>query len=209
MIDIERQCVEQALILKSSLAQRQLADLRKNGIPFEHPLSGATSQIEWEMESRKRIIQILLVPPVITLNIFVFLLTYPIAYMINIWSTYKIKRELKQMIKLCNLNCISTQSPNIKRLEYLWGLHGLDESYTHNECIDLLSVWIKILYGADIASNINIRQKIDTICAKRVELNRPYYENRMEGTHFHFAPVLPSVITLISNELPEYAQKST
>jgi len=205
MINIESQCIEQALIMKSNSAQRYLNDLRKNGIPFEHPLSGVTSQIEWEKEPRKRIIQIFLVPPFITLIIFVFLLTYPITYMLNIWATYKIKRELKKEIKSCNLNCISTQRPNIKTLESLWELHGLDYKYTNDECIELLSVWIKILYGAGIATNINICQKIDTISENRAELNRPYYENRMEGIHFHFAPVLPYVITLISKELPEYS----
>jgi hypothetical protein len=205
MINIESQCIEQALIMKSNSAQQCLNNLRKNGIPFDHPLSGATSQIEWEKEPKKRLIQILLVPPIITLIIFVFLLTYPIAYMINIWSTYKIKRELKKEIKSCDLNYISAQSPNIKTLESLWELHGLDDKYTNDECIELLSAWIKILYGADIATNINICQKIDIISENRAELNRPYYENRKEGIHFHFAPVLPSVITLISKELPEYS----
>ena len=206
MINIERQCVEQALIVKSNSAQRQLTDLRKNGIPIEHPLSGFTSQVEWKKEPRKRIIQILLMPPVITLVIFVFLLTFPIAYVLNIRTTHIKKRDLEKEIKLCDFNLESTNKPNIKTVESLWELHGLDDNkYTMDECIDLLSKWIKILYGADIAMNINIRQRVDTIATNRMELNRPYYENHSDGIHFHFAPIFPSIVVLISNELSAYA----
>jgi hypothetical protein len=206
MINIERQCVEQALIVKSNSAQRQLTDLRKNGIPIDHLLSGFTTQVEWEKEPRKRIIQILLMPPVITLVIFVFLLSFPIAYVLNIRATHIKKRDLEKEIKLCDLNLESTNKPNIKTVESLWELHGLDDNkYTMDECIDLLSKWIKILYGADIAMNINIRQRVDTIATNRMELNRPYYENHSDGIHFHFGPIFPSVLSLISKELPEYS----
>jgi hypothetical protein len=206
MINIERQCVEQSLIVKSNSAQRQLTDLRKNGIPIEHPLSGFTTQVEWEKEPRKRIIQILLMPPVITLVIFVFLLTFPIAYVLNIRTAHIKKRDLEKEIKLCDLNFESTKKPNIKTVESLWELHGLDDNkYTMDECIDLLSKWIKILYGADIAMNVNIRQRVDTIAASRIELNRPYYEKHSDGMHFYFGPIFPSVLSLISKELPEYS----
>jgi hypothetical protein len=209
MINIERQCVEQALIVKSNSAQRQLADLRKNGIPIEHPLSGFTTQVEWKKEPRKRIIQILLIPPVITLVIFVFLLTFPIAYLLNIRTAHVKKRDLEKEIKLCDLNFESKNKPNIKTVESLWELHGLDDNkYTMDECVDLLSKWIKILYGADIAMNINIRQRVDTIAANRMELNRPYYENHSDGIHFHFAPIFPSIVVLISNELSAYAPEN-
>jgi hypothetical protein len=206
MINIERQCVEQALIVKSNSAQRQLTDLRKNGIPIDHILSGFTTQVEWEKEPRKRIIQILLMPPVITLVILVFLLTFPIAYVLNIRTTHIKKRDLEKEIKLCDLNLESTNKPSIKTVESLWELHGLDDNkYTMDECVDLLSKWIKILYGADIAMNVNIRQRVDTIAANRIELNRAYYENHSDGIHFHFGPIFPSVLSLISKELPEYS----
>jgi hypothetical protein len=194
------------LIVKSNSAQRQLTDLRKNGIPIEHPLSGFTTQVEWKKEPRKRIIQVLLMPPVITLVIFVFLLTFPIAYVLNIRTAHIKKRDLEKEIKLSDLNFGSTNKPNIKTVESLWELHGLDDSkYTMDECIDLLSKWIKILYGVDIAMNVNIRQRVDTIAANRIELNRAYYEKHGDGMHFHFAPIFPSVLSLISKELPEYS----
>ena len=86
MIDIERQCIEQALTMKSNSAQRCLNDLRKNGIPIDHPLSGFSPQIEWAEDLKKRIIQILQMPLVIifVIFIFIFLLTFSIAYILNI-----------------------------------------------------------------------------------------------------------------------------
>ncbi|MBA6336669.1 hypothetical protein H4J57_05575 [Colwellia sp. BRX8-7] len=202
MINIERLCVEQALIVKSNSARRQLADLCKNGIPIDHPLSGFTIQVEWKKELIKKIIQTLLMP----LVIFLLLLTLPIAYMFNIWTFHRKKRDLEKEIKLCDLNFEGTNNLNIKTVESLWELHGLDDNkYTLDECIDLLSKWIKILYGADLAMNINIRQRVDTIAANRIELNRAYYENESDGIHFHFAPIFPSIIVLISNELSAYA----
>ena len=194
------------MIVKSNSAQRQLTDLRKNGIPIEHPLSGFTTQVEWEKEPRKRIIQILLMPPVITLVIFVFLLTFPIAYVLNIRTTHIKKRDLEKEIKLCDLNLESTNKPNIKTIESLWELHGLDDNkYTMDECVDLLSKWIATLYGEDVALKMDVRQRVDTIATNRIELNRPYYENHSDGIHFHFGPIFPSVLTLISKELSAYA----
>jgi len=194
------------LIVKSNSAQRQLTDLRKNGIPIEHPLSGFTTQVEWEKEPRKRIIQILLMPPVITLVIFVFLLTFPIAYVLNIRTTHIKKRDLEKEIKLCDLNLEGTNKPSIKTVESLWELHGLDDNkYTMDECVDLLSKWIATLYGEDVALKMDVRQRVDTIATNRIELNRPYYENHSDGIHFHFGPIFPSVLTLISKELSAYA----
>ena len=73
------------------------------------------------------------------------------------------KRDLEKEIKLCNLSVECTDKPNIKTIKSLWELHGLDDNkYTMDESIDLLSKWIEILYGADIAMNINIRQRVDT-----------------------------------------------
>ena len=194
------------MIVKSNSAQRQLTDLRKNGIPIEHPLSGFTTQVEWEKEPRKRIIQILLMPPVITLVIFVFLLTFPIAYVLNIRTTHIKKRDLEKEIKLCDLNLEGTNKPSIKTVESLWELHGLDDNkYTMDECVDLLSKWIATLYGEDVALKMDVRQRVDTIATNRIELNRPYYENHSDGIHFHFGPIFPSVLTLISKELSAYA----
>ena len=205
MINIERQCLEQALIIKSNLAHQRLAELRKNRLPLEHPLTGFMTQVEWEKDPKKRMIQLLLMPLEIILIVFVWLLTVPIAYIYNIGSTYIEKNDLKKEIKLYDLNFESTKKPIIKTVESLWELHGLDDEYDMDECIDLLDNWIKILYGAETARNINVSQKVNIISAKRIELNRSYYENPSVGPHFHFVPLLRSVIASISNELGVYA----
>lgn len=202
------QCVEQALIVKPNAAQRRLVDLRNNGILFEHPLSDLTTQVGWEKDPKKRMIQILLMPLVFIIIIFLLMLmlTVPIAYIFNIWTTHRIKRDLEKEIKLYDLNIDNINKPKFKTVESLWELHGLNEAkYTTDECIALLSKWITILYGADIAMNINICHRMDVMAANRIELNRPYYENQSNSTHFHFAPIFPSIIVLISNKLTAYA----
>jgi hypothetical protein len=77
-----------------------------------------------------------------------------------------------------------------------------------DECIDLLSKWIKTLYVADLAMKINIHQKVDTIAANRMELNSPYYEKYGDDMHFYFEPIFPSALSLISKELPEYSSSA-
>ena len=48
MINIERQCVEQSLIVKSNSAQRRLTVFAKMEYLLSHPLSGFTAQVEWK-----------------------------------------------------------------------------------------------------------------------------------------------------------------
>ncbi len=211
MINIERECVEQALIIKSNSAQQRLTDLCKNGRPLENPFSGLTSGIEWEKDIKKRMIQAVLIPLVLFVAIFLAVLIFPIAYLVNIRAIYNEKRDLKKELKLCDVNFASalkntgTNKPNIKTVESLWELHGLDNAnFTMDEHIDLLSKWIEILYGEDIAMNIDIRQRVDTIAANRMELNRLYYENHSDGIHYNFAPIFPTMVAIISKELPKY-----
>jgi hypothetical protein len=212
MINIERECVEQALIIKSNSAQRRLTDLRKNGRRLENLFSGLTSGVEWEKDIKKRMIQAVLIPLVLLVVICLAVLIFPITYLVNIRAIYNEKRDLKKELKLCDINFASTlkntgtNKPNIKTIESLWAVHGLDNTkFTMDEHIEVLSKWITILYGEDTAMNINIDKKLATMTANRIELNRPYYENPSSGTHYHFAPIFPSVLAVISNELSVYA----
>ena len=211
MINIERECVEQALIIKSNSAQRRLTDLRKNGRRLENLFSGLTSGVEWEKDIKKRMIQAVLIPLVLFVAIFLAVLIFPVAYLVNIRAVYNEKRDLKKELKLCDINFASTlkntgtNKPNIKTIESLWAVHGLDNTnFTMDEHIVLLSKWITILYGADTAKNINIDKKVATMNANRMELNRPYYENSSSGTHYNFAPIFPTMVAIISKELPVY-----
>jgi hypothetical protein len=206
MINIERECVEQALLIKSNSAQRRLTDLRKNGKPLENPFSGLMSGIEWKKDIKKRMIQAVLITLVLLVAIFLVVLIFPVAYLVNIRTVYNEKRDLRKELKLCDINFASTNKPNIKTIESFWAVHGLDNTnFTLDEQIDLLSKWITILYGEDTARNINIDKKVATMNTNRMELNRPYYENISSGTHYNFAPIFPSMVAIISKELPVYA----
>lgn len=189
-------------------ARRRLEDLRKNGVPFDSPLSGFSVGIDWKDEPRERTKQILFMPIAFFLVAFLALLV-PVMYILHLLEVQNKKRSLKTEIAGKNTNPTNTETPTIKTLESLWQLHGLDEyKYSSEDRLELLSKWIEILYGKRIAEGLNLNQRVEAMAIRHAEANRPYYEGKGDALHFHLVSPVGSLIRELSEELPEYDQSA-
>lgn len=202
----ELQCLEKAHEARIASARRRLEDLRKNGVPFDSPLSGFSVGIDWKDEPRERTKQILFMPIAFFLVVFLALMV-PVMYILHLLEVQNQKRSLKTEIAGENIKPTNTETPTIKTLESLWQLHGLNEyKYSSAERLELLSKWIEILYGKKIAEGLNLNQRVEAIAIRHVEANRPYYEGKSEALHFSFVSPVDSLMRELSEELPEYDQ---
>jgi len=200
----EMECVRVALDAKLLAAKHRLDEIRKNGIPFESPISGFTGKFEWDEKTGKIIIQFLLMPIAFLLILFLMLLT-PIAYITHIRDSYKKKQEISNEINNLKQSTQPYEVPKMKSLEFLWNLHGLDEyKYNTTERITVLKKWITVLYGEEIKSKLNFEARLDEITKRHAEANIPFYQGVEGAAHFHFMSSVDSLIRDLTNELPEY-----
>lgn len=196
----EIECIERARQAKLDAAMTRLAELRKNGVPFDNPLEGFTGKIEWKEDIGQRIIQIAFLPIGLILVILLFL-TIPFGYMLTIWEAREKKSELMREIKVLEMEPLSSVVPDDKNLESLWMIHGLDElNYSSDERLNLLSTWIDILYGTAVTKNLRLGARLDESRRRQFYANRSYYEGK-DAPHFHFASPVDSLVRELSAEL--------
>lgn len=200
----ERQCIEEAGKAKAASAQSKLVDLQRNGIPFDNPLEGFTSGIEWKAGAKEKLKQVSLLPIVLILIIFLGLMV-PIMYLIHMRELAQRKRELRAVITSQRIQSSHHQLPDKKTVESLWRLHGLNNSdYNDNERIALLSTWVAILYGKEESFSVDLDQRLLAISERQAAANRPYYEGNQNAAHFHFMSPVDALIVELSEELPSY-----
>ena len=200
--DFEKECIAQSRKAKLLAAKNRLIELEKNGVRFDGPTSGLG--IKWKKNVAGIITQILFLPVALVLVLFLFAMT-PFAYVSHFQEVSKKKQQIKDEIQKLESEPLSAQLPDEKVLLYLWKLHGLDKlKYSYDERINLLAIWIEILYGKGILEKSSLQSKFDEIAKSHGRLNKPYYDGKKDAAHFLCINPFDALIHKISEELPAY-----
>lgn len=199
----ERDCIVKARDAKLVVAKNGLDKLERDGLRFDGPASGISI-------SRKNFVggikYFLLLPMVLVLTLFLFIMT-PFAYVSHLREVSKKKQKIKDEIK--KLESLSTKVPDEKVLLCLWELHGMDErKYSFDERINLLAVWIEILYGSKVQEKLNLHATVVEIAKRHGRLNKPYYDGDKMAAHFFCRNPVDVLIRKISDDLPAYEKAS-
>ena len=201
--DEERCCIVISHQARLAAANARLAELEKNGIPFDSPISGIAGGIEWEENIGGRIMQAAILPLVLVFSLFLYVMT-PVAYIQHLRKVHQKKKELEREIQAIESELLSDQVPDRKDVESLWRLHGLDErKYSLDERVNLLSNWIDTLYGKDASNNLRLKSKAEDIAERNFKANLPCYEDK-DAPHFRFVSPVDSMARQLSEELPPY-----
>lgn len=204
--DKERCCIEITHQARLVAAKARLAELKKNGVPFENPISDLSGGITWNESLVGKLKQITLLPLMLVYVLVSFIMT-PIAYVLHLWQSYNKKQKLRREIKALETESLSGQVPEEKTLESLWELHGLDECESSlDERMNLLSDWVDTLYSEDVSKNLRLKSKVEVIVARRFKINLPYYQGKEGAAHFLLTPPVDSLLRQLSAELPPYGQ---
>lgn len=197
----EFQCIEKANKARAALAKLELEALRKEGLAADTLLREFNFSNYWQGGMLVKIIRTLFLP----VGLIVLILVDVVLVGLNMWEKHIEKRRLKAEILKEKINSKKLEVPNTKTLRSLWHLHGLSERACTNEGrLQLLSEWIKILYGESIAESVNLNQRLEAIMSTHERVNRPYYEGGSEATRFFFGSPVDCLIKELSEELGEY-----
>ena len=200
----ERDCIEIACQARQAAATARLAELKKNGVPFENPISDLAGGITWNESLVGKLKQIALLPLLLVYVLVAFAMV-PIFYILNLWDVYLKKKELKREIKALEVESLSDEVPDEKDVKSLWRLHGFEErECSLDEKLNLLSDWIRTLYGRDVLMNLRLQSRVDKIAEIRVKVNLPYYRGEEGAGHFILAPTVDTLLRQLSEELPLY-----
>ena len=200
----ETRCIEKSHETRLAAAKSRLADLKKNGIPFDSPVSGLAGGITWNESLGGKIKQIAILPLALLLVLLLIAMT-PIAYIFYLWEVYQKRGELEREVQALETESLSDEVPDKKNVESMWRLHGLDErEYSLDEQLNLLDTWIGILYGEDVTKNLGLKQRVNEIAERRVMINLPYYQGEEGAAHFRLAPPVDSLVRQLSEEFPVY-----
>jgi hypothetical protein len=201
--NMERECIEMAHQARLSAARSCHVELEKNGVPFDSPVSGIASGINWNETLGGKIKQIAIIPLALLFVLFLMAMT-PIAYILHLRKVHKKRKETEREIQTLETELLSEQVPDSKDVESLWRLHGLDErKYSLDERMSLLSSWIDILYGKDVSQKLNLKSRVAEIADRSLKANLRCYED-MGAPHFRFASPVNSVVYQVTKELPLY-----
>ena len=128
----------------------------------------------------------------------------PIEYAIHLKQLYDEKTNLITHMRDLKNNSLWLDSPEYKDIESLWFLYGMKKFYySPDERTDLLEKWLEILYGATIADNLDIKNRIKEIQCRQSKAHSDYHEGR-SNIHFHFGLPVDSLIRALADELPLY-----
>lgn len=197
----ELRCIDASKKAKISSFQRRLDDFCKNGEAFDNPLKGIGDALTLKLNLVKKIKQMFFIPfAIIILSLFT-----PIMYISHLFKLHDTKSSLKKELADEIIRNENLKSPINKTLESLWELYGLDgQKYCHTERMDLLSKWIRILYGKKTLERLNINQMAHQIGLKNSNLNRKWFEGDKSAPHFCVRPIVDSLIRKLSDDLPKY-----
>jgi hypothetical protein len=112
-------------------------------------------------------------------------------------------KKIKAQIAEIRLWSITDYSPPVKTLEALWKPY---RNYKLNieEVILVLSQWISVLYGDELAKTVNVTVLKDEILSSHINANSDFYQGNADAVHFHFAPLDKSLVRALSSRLPAY-----
>ena len=199
----ERDCIKKTRQTTMTAAKTRLIDIKSNGIPFDSPVNGITDGFIWNESLGGKIKQIALLPIYLLFVLVSFAMT-PIAYIKHLRKANHEKKELEKAILVLETESLSGQAPDVKNLESLWALHGLDErECSHDQQISVLCGWIDVLYGENASECLNINTKVGDITGRNLQANLRCYED-VDAPHFRFASPVDSLVRQVSEELPLY-----
>ncbi|WP_299022868.1 hypothetical protein [uncultured Photobacterium sp.] len=203
-IDKEQKCMQLCVQAKIESAKSLLDELHADGVPFDYPSLGdlfRKDSVEWNDKLGERTVQIFIFCLIFTVLVF----CSPFALLLYTYkwiNTYcRLKLEILSLRKEDHI----IYSPEVKTIENLWRCNGLLESkYSNDEKLSLLNEWIKVLYGYEVANQIDIEGRYNKIISSHVKLNTPYYQGVKGAPHFYFGSPFDSLISSLSKELSSY-----
>lgn len=199
----ERTCIEKSHEARLAAAKARLAELEKNGIPFDSAFSGMIGRIEWHEGIVGKLLQIALLPLELVFVLVAIVMT-PIAYIKHLCKIRQKKKEIEKEILVLEAEQLSDQVPDVKDVESLWRIHGLDErKYSLTERASLLESWVGVLYGKDVSDKLRLKFRAGVIARRNLRANQCCYED-MDAPHFRFASPVDTLVRQVSEELPAY-----
>lgn len=188
----ELKCIKQAYAVKLSEAKARLVEHAKSevyfenlvGVPYKKILPELIS-VFGEKESVSEKIKYGALLPVTFFLVISLILMTPFAYAEKYWEHYKEKQKIKKEIKEQETKSLSVKFPEEKVLVLLWQLHGLNRyDYKFDVRLNLLSIWIEILYGRETLNTCDLPSRRKEISSRYVKLNQPYYAGTKGAAHF-------------------------
>ena len=80
----------------------------------------------------------------------------------------------------------------------------MKHKYSFDEMMNLLAIWIEILYGKEVLEKLGLQSRVKDIVTCFANSNRPYYEGKKDAPHFFFRYPVDELIRELSEELPVY-----
>jgi len=197
----ELQCIQAADAMRITCTRAELEAMRNDNTSILD--EWRPSAIEWEPSLSGRIQQIALLPVA-------FLLLVPLC-IVGQWLCCQyewiaLRSALLTLLMKPRFRISEPPLPEQKTLWHLWQMHGSDreDHISFGNSIRLLNQWIVILYGQETADSLNIEGRINEMRDRRCAMNKPYYEGAGDAPHFHFVPILETLIEQLHEELPPY-----
>lgn len=199
----ERQCIQAADAMRIICIRAVLESMRNDTVSILDEWSAFS--IEWKPSLSGRLQQVALFPVV-------FLLIVPMCiagqWLYSQYERIALRTTLLRLLVKQRLQIIEPALPDQKTLWHLWEMHGVDRDgdIFFDNRVRLLHQWLVILYGQESADALNIEGRINKTRERRCAMNNSYYEGIGDAPHFHFVPILASLIEKLTEELPPYQQ---
>ena len=150
-------------------------------------------------------------------TILAFIFLPIIALIIYFYSRHEINEIKNELTKLQSRLGKKTPVPNTKNLTSLWEMYGLQNlKSTHSRWfnnlsdsklqIELISDWLKALYGARIYGSIDVMHEFESMKKSCSNANEGYYKDR-SSPHYSYAPLAQSIVEELSERLPDYTNE--
>lgn len=194
----KQQCIEEAINAKILSANNRLEHIVNNGISYENPINLLFDGVKWKERFIDKLLQIF----IFFLSIPFILILSPISWLINFIDIQNEKNKIRQEIKSLKLQKIKDIDCEYKSLENFWNRYGLDiNKYSEQEIIDLMEIWIIVLFGKEVAKNIDINSQLNKIKEDNIKANKPYYDGIVESAHYYFEAPVITLINTISKKI--------
>lgn len=198
----ERKCIEKSLALRIASSKARLAKIQKEGIALreENPLSGLIEGIRggitWEEKTSGKINQILILPLLILVILFMMILN-SLIHITHCWDIHKKKQELKKEIRELenvrinkNYSALQYDYQRDKRVQKalsFWGVELDKDTFTSDIPKDntLWSLWRRYGLDKDTFSSEEriglVQEWLDTLYGKELTKNLNV-EERVQAT---------------------------
>ena len=125
-----------------------------------------------------------------------------IKHCCGFWRSLQYKHHLKKIIKDSTSKQNNYVLPARKSLLALWRIHGFSAYGDKDEVkLDVLSGWIRIFYGDELAEDIDLSCRLKTI---RMQQAKNFCKCVDNDVHCSFMAPFDTLVYNLSEELPEY-----